>query len=56
MQSLEDNDKRTITQFLRGGIQNLPAVISFREIISPHPGLDPTVEVPKIKTKPHCIS
>lgn len=32
---------------MRGRVQNLPAVTSFGEIISLHPGLNPTVKVPK---------
>ncbi len=39
----------TITQFLRGGVQNLPAIVSFLQIISPHPGLNPAMEVPKVR-------
>lgn len=45
------NDEHTVTQFLRGGVQNLPAIISFGEIVSLHPGLNPTVEVPKVMKK-----
>lgn len=40
--------KCTFAQFLRGGVQNLPAVVSFGEVVSPHPGLHPAVEVPTI--------
>lgn len=42
--------KFTFAKFLRGGVQNLPTVVFFGQIVSPHPGLDPTMEVPGEKT------
>lgn len=39
----------TITPFLWGWVKYLPSIITFWEILSAHPGLHPTMEIPEKK-------